>query len=141
MIHAPLPEDTENLGIALASSLHGKRVPAVVALRGELGAGKSVFARAFVRYFLPEADVPSPTFTLVQPYQPPDGALPVWHFDLYRLKSPEELVELGWDEALRGIVLVEWPERAGDFLPDDRIDVDIVVAPDGERLVGFKFGQ
>jgi tRNA threonylcarbamoyladenosine biosynthesis protein TsaE len=106
----------------------------VVALRGELGAGKTSFARALIRA-LSDADdamreVPSPTFTLVQSYDTPAGR--VHHFDLYRIQSPDELTEIGWDEALAdGIVLVEWPERAGDLLPRHRLDIALAFGADG----------
>ena len=84
-----------------------------VLLEGPLGAGKSEFARAVLRAAAgdPTLEVPSPTFTLVQSYDLPAGA--AHHFDLYRLDGPAGLDELGWDEALEGIVLVEWPDRLG----------------------------
>jgi tRNA threonylcarbamoyladenosine biosynthesis protein TsaE len=109
---------TEALGRALAPRLARGDV---VGLAGPLGAGKTSLARALI-HALPgppgsegEA-VPSPTFTLVQVYE--RAPAPVWHFDLYRLERPEEVWELGWEEALsEGIVLVEWPERLGPLLP------------------------
>jgi tRNA threonylcarbamoyladenosine biosynthesis protein TsaE len=87
-------------------------------LEGPLGAGKSAFARAFLRSLCgdPALEVPSPTFTLVQSYDLPGGGV-AHHFDLYRLSGAADLRELGWDEAQEGIVLVEWPERLGALRP------------------------
>jgi tRNA threonylcarbamoyladenosine biosynthesis protein TsaE len=96
----------------------------VIALRGDLGAGKTLFARAFIG----EEDVPSPTFTLVQTYDRPFGR--VWHFDLYRLKDPAEAVELDIEDAFaEGISLIEWPERLGALLPRERLEVALDFAP------------
>lgn len=110
-----LPDEdaTALLGNDLAAAL---RPGDVVALRGDLGAGKTALARAIIRTLAgrPELEVPSPTFTLVQRY---DTNPPVHHFDLYRIAGPEELEELGLSEAAdEGIVLVEWPERGGNAL-------------------------
>jgi len=96
----------------------------VIALYGDLGAGKTSFARAFVRAFhgRDDEDVPSPTFTLVQTY--PGGRGELWHVDAYRLKHPDEILELGLDDALPdGILLIEWPERLGPHLPARRLDL------------------
>lgn len=105
----------------------------VVALRGPLGAGKTVFARGFI---LARAravgmaddeigEVPSPTFTLVQTYDLPDT--PIWHFDLFRLERPEDALELGIEDAFAlAISLIEWPERLGSLLPSNRLDLEIV---------------
>lgn len=86
-------------------------------LEGPLGAGKSAFARAFLRAASGDAglEVPSPSFTLVQAYDLPAGT--AHHFDLYRLSGPDELEELGWEEARDGIVLVEWPQRLEYLAP------------------------
>ena len=97
-----------------------------IALRGDLGAGKTELARAFLRAAGVVEDVPSPTFALVQPYDTDLG--PVAHFDLYRIEDPSELDELGFDAALDdGIVLVEWPDRLGSRLPADRLDVTLTL--------------
>ncbi|NNG04159.1 MAG: tRNA (adenosine(37)-N6)-threonylcarbamoyltransferase complex ATPase subunit type 1 TsaE [Inquilinus sp.] len=111
---------TEALAVRLAALL---RAGDVVALGGDLGAGKTTLARALIRAAAgAELEVPSPTFTLVQSYEVPVGT--IWHFDLYRLSGPDEVIELGWDEARAGgIVLVEWPGRLGPLLPPDRLEI------------------
>ena len=117
---------TEALGRALARLL---RPGDVVALFGDLGAGKTALARALIRALPGPAggegeEVPSPTFTLVQIYE--RRPAPVWHFDLYRLKDSAEVEELGFSEALAGgIALIEWPERLGRLLPHDALGVTL----------------
>jgi tRNA threonylcarbamoyl adenosine modification protein YjeE len=103
----------------------------VVTLSGDLGAGKTTLVRAVIRYLAGNSrlDVPSPTFTLLQSYDLP--AFTVVHTDLYRIESLSELAELGWEEAAEGAVLfVEWPERAGELLQVDRLDIALALAPD-----------
>ena len=101
----------------------------VVALNGELGAGKTTFARGVLNALLGrnEEEIPSPTFALVQTYEgrtAGGAACEVWHFDLYRLKEPEETVELGMDEAFAGAIsLIEWPERMAGRLPANRLQI------------------
>jgi len=100
----------------------------VIALKGELGAGKTSFARAFIRARGGGEEVPSPTFTLVQVYELGDAA--VWHFDCYRLRDPEEAWELGIEDAFRdGISLIEWPERLGLLLPARRLEITLSTGP------------
>lgn len=98
----------ERLGAALPSRTDGW----TWLLNGELGTGKSTFARALIRSFGHEGPIPSPTYTLVEPYRLPQGN--VYHIDLYRVSDPGELRYLGWAELEEGFKLVEWPDRAGD---------------------------
>lgn len=108
--------------------VHALRADDLVTLSGDLGSGKTTFARAMIRELTgdPGLEVPSPTFTLMQIYQA--RGFPVVHADLYRLKGPDELAQLGWDEAAEGaLVLVEWADRAGDQLPPDRLDVALAL--------------
>ncbi len=110
---------TQALGARIAAGL---RIGDAVALEGDLGAGKTTLARAILRELGVTEDVPSPTFTLVQVYETPK--LNVRHYDLYRIEKPEEVNELGLDEALDdGAALIEWPERALAWLPADRLHV------------------
>jgi tRNA threonylcarbamoyl adenosine modification protein YjeE len=115
----------------------------VLLLQGDLGSGKTSFARALLRHLAGEAiEVPSPTFTLVQVYEikfpaPRGGGegLTIWHFDLYRLSRPEEIYELGWEEATgEGIALVEWPERLGHLVPPDALTIRFGFAGNGRSL-------
>jgi tRNA threonylcarbamoyladenosine biosynthesis protein TsaE len=119
------------------------RIRDVVALSGGLGAGKTEFARAFI-HARPGgqaiAEVPSPTFTLVQVY---DLSPPIWHFDLYRLSRPEDAWELGFEEALAdAIALIEWPDRLGALLPEDRLDVALAAGsqPDARDVTVTGYG-
>jgi tRNA threonylcarbamoyladenosine biosynthesis protein TsaE len=104
-----------------------------IALWGDLGSGKTVFARGFIRALTDETEVPSPTFSLVQTYDAPEFT--VSHFDFYRLDDRWEILELGFNDALiDGVALIEWPERLGDLLPDDRLDVRLRLEKDGRHL-------
>jgi len=116
----------------------------LVTLSGDLGAGKTTFARALIRYLAGDdtIEVPSPTFTLIQTYELPRFALV--HADLYRLSSATELAELGFDDLPEGaVVLMEWPDRAAGFLPPDRLDITFTLAPSlgpqvrNARFVGY----
>ncbi len=131
--------ETEAAAIRLADGL---KAGDVVLLRGPLGCGKTVFARALIRALAGDSrlDVPSPTFTLAQTYETERGT--VWHFDLYRLEDTDEVYEVGWEEALSGgIVLVEWPERLGSLAPQKAIEVTIEGSGDGARQLVVKDGR
>ena len=130
----PLADETATaaLGATLAQRL---RPGDVVGLYGELGSGKTTLARAILRAASGDPDliVPSPTFTLVEVYETERG--PYWHFDLYRLEAPEQVYELGWEDALaEGIVLIEWPQRLGALLPK-HLSVTLEVDGDGRRAL------
>ena len=101
----------------------------VIGLGGALGAGKTTLARDFIAALAgQDHEVPSPTFTLVQTYEL--GAVTVWHFDLYRIVAPDDVFELGFEDALaEGVSLIEWPERLGPLLPADRLDVVLEQGP------------
>ncbi len=130
-IHAGLREpNLRRIAEVLAFAL---RPGDVVALRGDLGAGKTTFARVLLRVLLgdDEAEVPSPTFSLLQTYT--TARFPVFHFDLYRLGSAEDALELGLgEETTSGVALVEWPERAEQLLPADRIEIAITDDPESD---------
>ena len=105
-------------------------------LEGQIGAGKSHFARAFIQARLGRAeDVPSPTFTLVQSYQ---ADVEIWHADLYRLSHPDEVLELGLDEAFdSAICLIEWPDRLGSLLPKGAMRLRFSLEGEGRRVAFF----
>lgn len=120
-------EDTDNLGETLAGFAQAGDC---ILLRGQIGAGKSALARAFIRARLGvDTEVPSPTFTLVQTYE--DDGLEIWHADLYRLGDPQEAIELGLVDAMSDhICLIEWPELLGEMVPDTSLDIELVVTAD-----------
>ena len=123
---------TEAFGAALARAL---RPGDTIALYGPLGAGKTTLARGLLRGLGHEGDVSSPTFPIVQAYEPPDTHIPVWHVDLYRIEHPSELDEIGLDEAREeAALLIEWPERL-PVLWDDALRLTLSVGPDGARAL------
>lgn len=128
-----LPDETATaaLGQKLAALLRGGDT---VLLHGPIGAGKSHLARALIRARLGRMeDVPSPTFTLVQTYESdPD----IWHADLYRLTHPDEVLELGLDDAFStAICLIEWPDRLGPHLPPHALHIYLSDEGDGRRAI------
>lgn len=125
----------ESMTRTLADQIAGLAKPGdLIALWGDLGSGKTTFARGFINNLTGETEVPSPTFSLVQTYDAPDFV--IWHFDLYRIEQPRDVLELGFDDALNDdVVLVEWPERLGELLPDDRLDMRFRMVAAGGRFV------
>ena len=111
-----------------------------ITLTGDLGAGKTAFARFFIHAASGRRDdVASPTFNLVLVYAYP--AISIWHFDLYRLKAAEETFELGVEDALtEGIALIEWPDRLGPYLPDDRLDIMLTTTSETSRSALLQAG-
>ncbi len=104
--------------------------PLVVTITGELGAGKTTLVQAICRGYGVTDEVTSPTFALVHRYNAPRS--PVYHLDLYRLDSPTELTNIAWDEIVsdEAIVLIEWPERAGDRIPRVHVPISLQHLPD-----------
>jgi N-acetylmuramate 1-kinase len=112
----------------------------LIALSGDLGSAKTTFARALIRHLMedPTLEAPSPTFTLMQVYDGP--GYPIVHADFYRIRQPDEILNLGWEEATEGaLTLVEWPDRAGDLLAPDRLEIafalDAARGPDFRRAI------
>lgn len=127
-----LPDEgaTQALATTLAGFCHKGDC---LLLKGDLGTGKTTFARGFIRSLGSEEEVVSPTFTLVQTYLTRAG-WPVWHFDLYRLEHAQELDPLGLEEALEtGVTLIEWPELAKDRVPQEALTVQLAYEQEGQR--------
>ncbi len=127
------PQQTQELGAALAEKLEAG---AVVAFTGDLGAGKTAFTRGLAQGLGISERVTSPTFTIVNEYG--GGRLPLFHFDMYRLSSSEELFDIGWEDYLDrgGVCVVEWSENIADALEEDAVRVDIRRgAHDGQRII------
>ena len=125
-------EETVEWGRALAADLHAGDV---IALVGNLGAGKTHATKGLVAGLDCDADVSSPTFTLVHEYT--GGRLPAFHFDFYRLNSAEEVINIGWDDYLdaAGVVIVEWADRFPELLPETSRWFHFQIEPDGTRSV------
>lgn len=128
----PTPEATFEWGQKLATQLEAG---SVIALCGHLGAGKTQSTKGIVSGLGSQADVTSPTFTLVHEYL--DGRLPIFHFDFYRMDTPEQVLTVGWDDFLDepGVIIVEWADLFPDLLPAHTRWFHFTSLPTGERRV------
>lgn len=128
------PEQTRALGEALGQRL---RPGDVVTLSGDLGAGKTALAQGLGLGLGVEEPVSSPTFGLVHEYA---GRCPVWHLDVYRLRSPDELVDLSWQDLLTGggVLLIEWPERIAGALPEERLEIELEHVDEESRRIRLR---
>ncbi len=130
------PEETKLLAKKLASTLRGGEV---ICLYGELGAGKTVFVKGVIDYFLPGKKVLSPTFIIVRHYYPQNSAIKnILHVDLYRLSETYEIQSLGLNEFMTkpdSIVLIEWAEKLAKLLPKQRIDIRFNILSEQQRLI------
>jgi tRNA threonylcarbamoyladenosine biosynthesis protein TsaE len=128
---------TEALATELAAALPASTAGLTLLLRGDLGTGKSTFARALIRALGHSGAVPSPTYTLVEPYDLPGGM--VYHIDLYRVSVEEELRYLGWTELDEGFRIVEWPDRAPGITATADVVVELEYEEPGRRadIVGL----
>lgn len=136
MILLPDPAATEALGASLAPLV---REGDVVTLEGDLGAGKTSLARGLLRALGLAGEAPSPSFAIVQSYDPPEVRLPVLHVDLYRIDDPAEMEELGLDDAASdSLVLVEWPERAGPGAWPQALRLTLEAVPEGGRRLTWE---
>lgn len=127
--------DTEKFARYLAPQI---RIGDIIELKGDLGAGKTTLAKSIITSLCKaETEVTSPTFNIVQLYDAPNFT--IWHFDLYRLKNPGELVEIGIDEALgNGVCLIEWPEIAESLLPKEKLVINLSCVNDAGRILNFE---
>lgn len=142
VLHSRSPEETLAIGRNLASRLHRGQTVAFV---GDLGSGKTCLIQGICAGLGVKERVTSPTFVLIHEYAGLDcdgSPTPVYHFDLYRLRSPEDLVDLGWDDYLErdGINLIEWADRAGGLLPEGAMTVRIEDPNPGERIFELSDG-
>lgn len=128
---------------ALGASI-GKRLKAgaVIALRGDLGSGKTCMVQGIAAGLgvAPGACVNSPTFVLINEYE---GPIPLYHFDLYRLADGNELIDLGWEDYLdsRGVIAIEWAERMGSLLPPDHIGISLEITGETSRRISISGGN
>jgi len=128
----------QELDDAASRFLELKGRASVISFSGAMGAGKTTFIQALCRNLGIEVEVNSPTFSLVNEYFTPDGES-IFHFDLYRIESPEELFDMGYEEYFYSgsLCLIEWPEKASSLIPEDALQVRIQVGENDARFIQF----
>lgn len=129
------PEQTSIIAQKIASRLKGGEV---ICLYGDLGAGKTVFVKGIIQYYLPEKRVLSPTFIIVRHYQPKKSAIKnIYHLDLYRIQKEAEAAEIGFNDMINSgsLVAIEWADKLGKLLPQKRIDIRINILDDNRRSI------
>ena len=129
-------EQTLSFGSEFCSELKANQI---LALRGDLGAGKTTFVQGLLKGFSISDTAQSPTFTYLQIYQ---GAVPIYHFDLYRLKNESDFIYLGFEDYLYagGIAVIEWPERISSLIPDEAHLIELSYAPSGRVALVHSWG-
>ena len=128
------PKETEAVGFGLAKSLYERGVRrAFIAFRGEMGVGKTAFTRGYAAYY-GVSGVKSPTYTIVNEYR---GKCPIFHFDMYRIQSEDDLYSIGFDDYVErdGFCLAEWSENVEEFLPEDTIFISIKKTDDSDKRI------
>jgi len=131
------PQELEYLGHRMAQLVQPGDF---LALDGDLGAGKTSFTQGMARGLNIAEDINSPTFTIIHEYE--TGRLPLYHMDVYRLKHPEEMYDLGYEEYFygEGVTVVEWAQMIESLLPDEYLGIEIVVIPEGRELRLVPYG-
>lgn len=125
------PEQSFSFGRQLGQLL---QEGSVLCLIGDLGAGKTLLVQGIAQGLGLNEEITSPTFTVMNVYE---GIIPVYHFDLYRLESPEQLVDIGFDEYTNagGIAIIEWPDKFPGFMPDSYLRIELIKTGDNDRLI------
>lgn len=128
----------ENIASAAKAFIEAMGARRVFAFNGEMGAGKTTFIAEVCRQLGADDDSGSPTFSIVNEYRAADGS-PIYHFDFYRLDSPAEALDMSAEDYFYSghLCLIEWPDRIGNLLPEEAVEVDLLVMPDGSRLLRF----
>ena len=134
-LHNKIFLKSENEALQFAINIaRNLKVPNIVALTGDLGAGKTFICRSIIRHFCgDDVEVQSPTFNILKTYEAPNFT--IYHFDLYRLNSVHEIYELGFEEAFKGLCLIEWPEVIMGIVPESALKLHIQIVDDNIRSV------